>query len=34
MYEVTFTPNVSVAAGDYIQVLFTTSDLLQTSLFE
>ncbi len=33
MYEIKFTPNVSVAAGDYIQVHFTTNDLLQPQLF-
>ena len=33
MYEFTFTPNVSAAAGDYISVEFATNDNLETTLF-
>ena len=33
MYEFTFTPNVSAAAGDYISIEFTTNDNLETTLF-
>lgn len=34
MYELSFTPNASVTAGDVISIEFTTNDGLEDALFE